>query len=286
MEDFGTTVVSRALARIEELDDQAIIQAVSGRVSEKWVYRFEQRNGSVIEDLSVVGVEQAARESAIRGEAIRELDVQCVYEDDKEARFVARAGRYAVSSEGQEVLLDVAIRAKRVTKFMRLRNGGQQFDEHWFEKGIAKANRNAKKALLADEVRQYILKQANQGGKKAAHVHREAVEEPPEPTPPGETVEGQAREMPATFTPHERDRAFVSPSGDIDVALFTATLSERRLRLGELAVVAGGGPKKATADGIAAWLREYLQEPGRSITELIEQAAERKAAAPAAERRR
>ena len=143
------------LALIDELEDTAIIEAVSGKVSETWVYEFRGPDGKPVRGLSVIGVENAAREAAKKGEAIREIDCRLEYEDDREARFVARAGRYAIGANGQEVLLDVAIRAKRQPKWgKRAQGGGEYFIDAWYEIGVSKANRNAKAALLPEEVRE------------------------------------------------------------------------------------------------------------------------------------
>lgn len=159
-----------ALATIEELEDTAIVNAIRGQVSPDWVYSFRQA-GALVEDLSVVGVEAAGRECAKRGEAIRELDIRIDSENDYEARFVAQAARHAVGADGQEVLLDTAIRAKRQSKWIRLtpekakeRGVTHVFNEHWYEVGIAKALRNAKKALLPQDVKTVILAEAREAG--------------------------------------------------------------------------------------------------------------------------
>ncbi len=160
-----TTVVRASpdpLTLIEELEDKAIIAAITGQVTATWVYSFSQGGAQVV-GLSVDGVEAAAREMAKRGEAIREMDVHIEFEDDGEARFLARAGRYAVNADGREVLLDVAIRAKRQPKVMHLKSGGVRTDEHWYEKGVAKAARNAKEALIGEEVKAYIIAEAGKG---------------------------------------------------------------------------------------------------------------------------
>ncbi len=119
------------LALIEALEDTAIIAAITGQVTATWVYSFSQGGAQVV-GLSVDGVEAAAREMAKRGEAIRELEVHLEFEDEGEARFLAKAGRYAVNADGREVLLDVAIRAKRQPKVMHLKSGGIRTDEHWY----------------------------------------------------------------------------------------------------------------------------------------------------------
>ena len=177
------------LALIEELEDKAIIAAITGQVTATWVYSFSQGGAQVV-GLSVDGVEAAAREMAKRGEAIREMDVHIEFEDEGEARFLARAGRYAVNADGREVLLDVAIRAKRQPKVMHLKSGGIRTDEHWYEKGVAKAARNAKEALIGEEVKAYIIAEAGKG-RRTRKVEPKAEAAAPEPT--GDQHAGKAR---------------------------------------------------------------------------------------------
>lgn len=185
-------ISSDPLAVVEELEDTAIIEAVQGKVSPTWVYSFPQ-GGATVTGLSVVGVEQAAREMAQRGEALRIIDCHIEYEDDREARFVAVAGRYAVSGDGKQVLLDSTMRAKRQPKFMKLRNGTEKPDPHWYEKGMSKATRNAKAALLSDEVRQFIIAEATKAGPERQRVRTVAQDTPASAPERGEAVVPKAQ---------------------------------------------------------------------------------------------
>jgi hypothetical protein len=162
MQEDGETTT--ALAVIDGLEDTAIVARITGQMTAEWVYRFSVGGKDVV-GLSVDGVEAAARECAKMGEAIRELDVRVEYEDENEARFVARAGRYVVGLDGSERLLDVAIRAKRQPKVIHLRTGATQADEFWYEKGVAKAVRNAKEALLPEAAKTLILAEAEKVGR-------------------------------------------------------------------------------------------------------------------------
>jgi len=153
-----------ALAKIEELEDTAIVARITGQITADWVYSF-QSGGQQVVGLSVDGVEAAARECAKMGEAIREEWVNLVYEDEHEGRFQAKASRYAISGDGQEILLDVAIRGKRQSKIMHRRDGNDQPDEFWYEKGVSKAVRNAKEVLLPEAVKSEIMAQAVTAGR-------------------------------------------------------------------------------------------------------------------------
>lgn len=198
-----------ALAKANELDDKLIVKQLEGQVADTWAYEFKQ-GGASVRGLSIIGVEQAARQMATMGEALREDRVDCVFENEREARFVARVLRVAVTGNGQEVIMDTAIRAKRQPKYMKLREGGEKFDEHWFEKGISKALRNAKEALISEGVRQKVLDLATKGGRRqpTQRQQRAAPAREPEPIPeqgghspaeaePAEPIDGTAREVPA-----------------------------------------------------------------------------------------
>lgn len=152
------------LALIDDLEDREIVEALSGQVTRSWIYEFPM-SGSTVRGISAVGVEEASGEMAKHGEALRVIDVKIDYEDESEARFMVQAGRYAISADGREALLDVTIRGKRQPKKMKLRNGGWQDDEHWYEKGITKAVRNAKLALMPEYAKTHILTEAVKAGR-------------------------------------------------------------------------------------------------------------------------
>jgi len=200
------TETTKALAVIEELEDTAIVARISGQITAEWVYRFPVKGQEVV-GLSVDGVEAAARECAKLGEAIREIDVRLEYEDEHEARFVARAGRYAVSKDGQEILLDVAIRAKRQPKMMKLRDGGTQFNEFWYEVGVTKAVRNAKEALLPEAVKVKIMAEAENAGRvrqvTAARPKPPLVRQSPPPVRTHAEIMGE----PEAARPEEQQQA-------------------------------------------------------------------------------
>lgn len=180
MESGLIPATGTALALIEEAEDRDIIEAIGGKIVETWVYTFQQ-GGNTVVGISSKGVEAAARELAKEGEAIREIDCVLTFEDESEARFLAKAGRYAVHADGREILLDVAVRGKRVSKVMRLQNGGTRQDESWYEKGITKAVRNAKLALLPESVQSYIIAEAGKQGRSRNLGPRQAVQQPRQP---------------------------------------------------------------------------------------------------------
>jgi hypothetical protein len=132
------------------------------------VYSFEQQ-GTTVEGLSADGVEEAARHlaKATKGtDVIREIECHLESEDELEARFIATAGRYAIgvnkeSGKVHEILLDTAIRGKRVDKIYR--NGA--INPFWYEHGVTKAVRNAKRALLPEDLIAQVIEQSHKLGR-------------------------------------------------------------------------------------------------------------------------
>jgi len=163
-------------AIMDALDEKAIMAAFQGQVPEHWVYRFEI-DGRVTEGLSAPGVEETARYMAAHEhEVLRELDVHLESETETEGRFVATAARFAISPEGDEIKLDTVIRGKRQPKYIQLRKGGRQFNEHWYEIGVTKAARNAKLALIPDRIKQHVIRLAAKKGKVLTPDLPEATE--------------------------------------------------------------------------------------------------------------
>lgn len=181
MEQEQTTAVTvSVLAQIDALDEQQVIARLTGglpEVTQKWVYSFPGVVG-----LSIDGVQEAARHLATQGEAIEQVWVHMDDQNENEAFFTACAVRYAVSPTGQRVELDRAIRAKRQPKFTKLRNGGTQANEFWYEVGVAKALRNAVEALLPEAIKAHMIKAAGQKVVQATPAQRQAAQHRTAPT--------------------------------------------------------------------------------------------------------
>lgn len=166
--------VSQAYQIIDLLDDKAVLAELEGRISEAWVYHFEQRDeqtGKVREvwGLSKVGVDTASREMAKRGEALREVELRWEPDpkDEQFVLFTAAAERVAVTVDGKEIRLDRAFGTKRQCLFIQNRKEGitKRPDPFWFEKGSAKALRNARQRLISEEARATIIALAKKEGK-------------------------------------------------------------------------------------------------------------------------
>ena len=153
---------------MDRLDDEQILNELEGRVSKVWVYQFQQ-DGKTIEGLSKVGVDQACIEMSMRGEVIREgdLDYQQDPTDPKYMLFSAYASKYAVSKEGQEIFLDRVLGTKRQCVYIITRNEGvsDRVNPFWYEQGAMKAMRNARMRLIGEDTRAKIITLAKNAGK-------------------------------------------------------------------------------------------------------------------------
>lgn len=156
----------RGEALLIEYDPQAIRAGVDIEIAAKWAYNL----GSSGKGVGVRGVEEGVRLLASRGEVIRvgAGDVVIVREDEYEALINVTATRYVIEPEtGREIRLDSATRAKRAPKVARHsedwvrehpRADPMYFDDKWYEKGVAKASRNAALALMPSNVKTAILR--------------------------------------------------------------------------------------------------------------------------------
>ena len=145
---------------MDKLDDDMIVQELEGRMPEVLTYHFSDK-GQEVWGLSKAGVDEAKGELAKKGEVIRELDVN-FQDNENEALFWVKAGRYVVSKDGREILLDTAIGFKRQPKkYDRTGN----LNPFWFEQGGIKACRNASFRLIPKSVTQAVIEYAKQKGK-------------------------------------------------------------------------------------------------------------------------
>ena len=171
--DETRSIAVMGVSPLALMDDVDLAQIMADKLTPvaEWTYSFSVK-GQNVTGVSVRGAQDAARALATQGEAIRVIDVRLDKENDREAYFVARAGRYAIAPDGREILTDTTIRGKRQPKFIKLQSGGEMPNEFWFEIGISKASRNAIDALLPEALRQCMKaearKKAPAGAKQTA----------------------------------------------------------------------------------------------------------------------
>lgn len=235
---------------MDQLDTEAILAELEGQLVMAWVYEIKDKDGKVTQGLSAKGVEGAARYMATKKEILRELEVKLESETEREARFLATAGRFAlrVDADGNihDVLLDSVVRGKRESKYRRRRDGREEFNPHWYETGVTKAARNAKLALIDEKIAQMILKKAIRQGR----VTRASIEEiqlesrPPFP-------DGAPRPLPQ---PED-----IKNAGD----LFSAALMHLKMQRSDVLKALGVSHQREIDSPGSAWatLLELKQEP-------------------------
>lgn len=152
----GTDIVFRLM---DTLDDKQIIEQLEGRLPEVLTYHFKDR-GDEVWGLSKNGVDECRSEMAKKGEVIRELECDCIDQGD-EAFFKCKAGRYLLSSDGKEVLLDVAFGFKRQPK----KSPRGVYNSFWYEQGSIKSCRNAVSRLIPSPIKEAVIAYAKAGGK-------------------------------------------------------------------------------------------------------------------------
>ena len=159
---------------MDALDDDAIIAELRGAAMKEYIYSFEQGDTKVT-GLSKVGVDAAVAEMAKKGEVIREMEVDVHWLEDAVVVLV-KAGRYLVSKEGKEILLETSFGSKRQTTKMTV-YGKDQFgrrkreeinlveDPFFFEKALSKAARNAKRRMIPEDLITMVIAEATKEGK-------------------------------------------------------------------------------------------------------------------------
>jgi len=165
---------------MDALDDELIIAELEGRMPEILTYHFSDR-GQEIWGLSKAGVDEATGELAKQGEVIRELELNFI-DGINEAFFQVKAGRYVISKNGQEVLLDTKFGTKRQTKT----TSTGKANSFWYEQGSIKACRNASMRLIPKTIVQAVIENAKKKG-KIKEIKKEEPQQPVEPKKEGES---------------------------------------------------------------------------------------------------
>ena len=177
---------------MERVEDAAIIQELRGEVIETLVYEFTGQEGQRVVGLSKAGVDRVVSEMAMKGEVLRELDFQLITDADS-VTAVVKAGRFAVSRDGREVLLETVFGTKRQPRkrevYVRDKEGKVVFkdgkplkrlveDPFVVEVAMVKAARNAKRRLMPESLIAKVIDMARKEGR----VRR--LGPPEEPAPP------------------------------------------------------------------------------------------------------
>lgn len=134
---------------LDQVDDQAIVEMMTGQAIQDYVYSFKQ-GGKTVEGLTLAGINEAAN----RRGGIQIDDIQ--YEE-REHSWLATAKA-----------TDTVTGSSRYGAFEQAKRMGNRDDPHAFTKAIHKAQRNAVKQLLPvsviKEVLNYYLHRQAGGG--------------------------------------------------------------------------------------------------------------------------
>jgi len=133
----------------DKLDENQILAEIQGRVTTQWVYEVNGEKG-----LAKKGVDQCMLELCKAGWFFKDLEVKCVTDPgDEEFRlFTARVQGFRYTKEGAQVDMGINIGSKRQNIYIKFKNGGRKLDDFWYEKGCAKALRNAKARFIPVEI--------------------------------------------------------------------------------------------------------------------------------------
>ncbi|RLC94651.1 MAG: hypothetical protein DRI39_02140 [Chloroflexi bacterium] len=180
MADTGREIVPwRPFEVMERVEDEAVIQELRGEVIETLVYEFTDRDSRRVVGLSKAGVDRVASEMAMKGEVLRELDFELIPDSDS-VTAVVKAGRFAVSQDGREILLETVFGTKRQPRkreiYVRGKDGkpiikdGQPLrrledDPFVVEVAMVKAARNAKRRLMPESLITKVIDMARKEGK-------------------------------------------------------------------------------------------------------------------------
>lgn len=190
----GTTAIVKrepvdVFSQFDNLDDDAIVAELEGRIVESAVYHFNQ-DGHELWGLSKVGADWAVTELGRKGYIIRDEDLtyQLDPTDPAYMLFTAKVGKHYVEKGGAEAQGETAIGTKRQWTKLRKRDGNLITDNFYFEKGSMKAIRNARLRLIPEETKAAIITKAKELGKVREVTKAEAVypadERRPTATPP------------------------------------------------------------------------------------------------------
>ena len=123
---------------LDQVDDQAIVEMMTGQAIQDYVYSFKQ-GGKTVEGLTLAGINEAAN----RRGGIQVDDVQ--YEErDQSWLVIAKA-------------TDTVTGSSRYGAYEQAKRMGNREDPHAFTKAIHKAQRNAVKQLLPVTVIKEVL---------------------------------------------------------------------------------------------------------------------------------
>ncbi len=185
-------------SRFDNLDDEAIVAELEGRLVDSAVYHFRQ-DGKELWGLSKVGADWAVTELGRKGYIMRDEKLEYVLDptDPSYVLFTAQVGKYYVGKSGDEAQGEAAIGTKRQWTKMKRRDDSIVSDPFWFEKGSQKAIRNARLRLIPEETKAAIISVAKDKGRVKEVTTAEAqYPSDQRQAPPSSPAPGPAQKVP------------------------------------------------------------------------------------------
>ena len=180
----------KAFELMDNADDLQILEEIKGLNPDKLVYSFG-KDANYVEGLTKIGVQWAKGKLAEKNEIIRtDPDKMNINIDDDGCYVVVQAVRYKVDFKtGETIELDSALGAKRQPKKQKTRNGLID-DPFFFEKAVAKAERNAIRSFIPEKIIVDIIKYAKGKGKVEVITEPQITKQPvQEPEVSGMTID-------------------------------------------------------------------------------------------------
>lgn len=158
------------IATWDRMDEDQILKEMRGDVLSTFVYEFKMAEGNTVRGLSYVGVKEAARYlGGITTELVTPLQV---IKDDNGEKWMC-----VVRATDAQRALSLLGTASQPTK-MKLRNGQLKADDFAPQKALSKAQRNAIRALLSEELAMQVIAAFTKQGKVRRVEPSDAAQEP------------------------------------------------------------------------------------------------------------
>ncbi|HEV2036923.1 MAG TPA: hypothetical protein VGU71_22455 [Candidatus Dormibacteraeota bacterium] len=156
-------------ATFDRMDEDLILREMRGDVLSSFVYSFKMTDGNTVSGLSYVGVKEAAR---YLGGISTNLETPLqVVKDEGGERWMC-----VVRATDAQRALSLLGTASQPTK-MKLKSGAFKQDDFAAQKALSKAQRNAIRALLSEELALKVIAEFTKSGKVRHVQHDEAVQE-------------------------------------------------------------------------------------------------------------
>lgn len=153
-----------AYLMFDALDDAQVMAILEERIVENWVYHFPNKKGREIWGLAKEGIDQASLTLEENGFFFEEGLVHYEVDpgDTEYMLFSAEIKRSRYDRNLNKIAMGAITGYKRQWRYMELKTGEVVPDPFFYEKGAAKAFRNARSRAIRAEVKAQIIAKAKQ----------------------------------------------------------------------------------------------------------------------------